>query len=220
MTTAEPAARDALLDAAESLFAHKGFEATTIKEIGAAAALNPALLYYYFGNKEELYRAVLARIVGELVRRGQARVDAATSPEDAIRGVIETQSAFLIAHPSAPKLFVREMLDHGARRGEAVILQLAAGLFKRLCEEIESGQRSGVFRPDVEARFAAVSVISQMVYFHLARPAVGLFYGLGPDGITEDIMRAFSGHAGEFALAALRVSELGSERARLKLRRS
>jgi hypothetical protein len=77
-----------------------------------------------------------------------------------------------------------------------------------------------VFRPDVEARFAAVSIISQMVYFHLARPAVGLFYGLGPDGITEDIMRAFSGHAGEFALAALRVSELGSERARLKLRRS
>jgi TetR/AcrR family transcriptional regulator len=195
--------REALLDAAEGLFARKGFEATTIKEIGAAAELNPALLYYYFGSKEDLYRAVLTRIIGELVRRGQARVDAASSPVDAIRGVVETQAAFLVAHPSAPKLFVREMLDHGARRGEQVILQLAAGLFKRLCEVIEAGQRSGVFRPDVEARFAAVSIISQMVYFHLARPAVGLFYGLGPDGITDDIMREFGAHAGEFALAAL-----------------
>lgn len=207
--------RDALLDAAEGLFARKGFEATTIKEIGAAADLNPALLYYYFGNKEDLYRAVLTRIIGELVRLGQARVDAASSPVDAIRGVVETQAAFLIAHPTAPKLFVREMLDHGARRGEQAILQLAAGLFTRLCEVIEAGQRSGVFRPDVEARFAAVSIISQMVYFHLARPAIGLFYGLGPDGITDGMIREFSTHAGAFALAALEARgsearELGS----------
>lgn len=195
--------RDALLDAAEGLFARKGFEATTIKEIGAAADLNPALLYYYFGNKEDLYRAVLTRVIGELVRLGQARVDAASSPVDAIRGVVETQAAFLIAHPTAPKLFVREMLDHGARRGEQAILQLAAGLFTRLCEVIEAGQRAGDFRRDVEARFAAVSIISQMVYFNLARPAVGLFYGLGPDGITDDIMREFGAHAGEFALAAI-----------------
>jgi len=212
MESLEPGGRtrDALLDGAEVLFARKGFEATTIKEIGAASDLNPALLYYYFGNKEELYRAVLSRIIGELVRRGQARVDAAVSPEDAIRGVVETQAAFLIAHPTAPKLFVREMLDHGARRGEQAILQLAAGLFKRLCDVIEAGQRSGVFRRDVEARFAAVSVISQMVYFNLARPAVGLFYGLGTDGITDDIMREFGQHASEFALAALRAREPGS----------
>jgi len=211
MSTPEPGpgAREALLDAAEVLFARQGFGPTTIKEIGSAADLNPALLYYYFGNKEELYRAVLVRIVGELVRRGQARVDAAVSPEDAIRGVVETQMAFLIAHPTAPKLFVREMLDHEARRGEQVILQLAAGLFRRLCETIEEGQRSGVFRADVEPRFAAVSIISQMVYFNLARPAVGLFYGLGPDGITDDITRDFGKHAGEFALRALR-AEAGS----------
>jgi AcrR family transcriptional regulator len=212
MESPEPGGRtrEALLDAAEGLFARKGFEATTIKEIGAAADLNPALLYYYFGNKEDLYRAVLTRVIGELVRLGQARVDAASSPVDAIRGVVETQAAFLIAHPTAPKLFVREMLDHGARRGEQAILQLAAGLFKRLCEVIEAGQRSGIFRHDVEARFGAVSIISQMVYFNLARPAVGLFYGLGPDGITDDIMREFGTHAGEFALAALEARELGS----------
>ncbi len=198
------AAREALLDAAEVLFARQGFEATTIKQIGAAAGLNPALLYYYFGNKEELYRAVLGRIVGELVRRGQARLDAASSPEDAVRGVVETQTRFLLAHPNAPKLFVREMVDHEARHGERVILQMAAGLFARLCEVIQAGQRHGVFRRDLEPRFAVVSVISQMVYFHLAKPAVGLFYGLGPDGITEELVQRFGRHAAEFALHALR----------------
>lgn len=197
-------ARDALLDAAETLFARQGFEPTTIKQIGAAAGLNPALLYYYFGNKEELYRAVLGRIVGELVSRGQARLAAASSPEDAVRGVVETQTRFLLAHPNAPKLFVREMVDHEARHGEQVILQMAAGLFARLCEVIEAGQRGGVFRRDLEPRFAAVSVISQMVYFHLAKPAVGLLYGLGPHGIDDELVQRFGRHASEFALHALR----------------
>src|ERR1044071_1378756 len=72
--------RDQILDAAERLFARKGFDPTTIKEIGAAAKLNPALLYYYFRDKEELYRAVLQRVAGELVTRGRAGLDAARPP--------------------------------------------------------------------------------------------------------------------------------------------
>ncbi|MGH7560335.1 MAG: TetR/AcrR family transcriptional regulator [Gemmatimonadales bacterium] len=205
-------ARDSILDAAESLFARKGFDPTTIKEIGAAAGQNPALLYYYFGSKAELYRAVLSRLMGELVQRGRARVDAAASPVEAIRALVETQVAFLLAHPNASKLFIREMVDHEARRGRQVILEMAAGLFARLCEVIETGQRAGTFRKDLAPRFAAVSVISQVVYFHLARPAVGLFYGLGPDGVGDELVGEFGRHAGEFALRAL-TRESGSQRA-------
>ena len=48
--------RIAILDAAEELFALHGFTATTIKQIGATADVNSALLYYYFADKETLYR--------------------------------------------------------------------------------------------------------------------------------------------------------------------
>lgn len=201
---ASPAARELLLDAAEGLFARKGFGPTTIKEIGAAARLNPALLYYYFRSKAELYRAVLGRIVEGLVREGRARVDAAGTPEDAIRGLIEAQTRYLMAHPNAPKLFAREMVDHEARRGEQVFLQLAAGLFERLCGVIEAGQQAGRFRKDIEPRFAAISTIAQVVYFFIARPAIGLFYGLGTAGVTDAMARDFGRHAAAFALASLR----------------
>jgi len=206
MPPAAPA-RDLILDAAERLFATRGYDGTTIKEIGAATGLNPALLYYYFAGKDELYRAVLHRAVGALVTTGSAAIEAAVAPAAAIRALVATQAEFVLGHPHVSRLFVREMIDHDARRAEAVILELAAGLFQRLCEVIEQGQRSGEFRTDVEPRFAAVSTISQVVYFTLARPAVGIFFGRGAGGITDPTVREFARHAGDFAVRALSPTE-------------
>lgn len=52
-------ARNAVLDAARSLFAEVGFERATIRRIGARAGVDPALVHYFFGSKEELLRATL-----------------------------------------------------------------------------------------------------------------------------------------------------------------
>jgi AcrR family transcriptional regulator len=198
-----PAARNQILDAAERLFGRQGFDPTTIKQIGAAAKLNPALLYYYFGSKEKLYKAVLHRIVSGLVATGGQVLESAAAPADAIRALVGAQVKFLLAQPNLPRLMVREMVDHDARRAKDIILQLAAGLFQRLCRVIEEGQRGGVFRRDVEPRFAAVSTISQVAYFIIARPAVGIFFGSGTGGVSDDVAREFGRHAGEFAVRAL-----------------
>jgi hypothetical protein len=68
---------------------------------------------------------------------------------------------------------------------------------------IEEGQRAGVFRRDVDPRFAAISTISQVAYFFVARPAVRILLGTGPDGPAPEVVRAYASHAAEFALAAL-----------------
>lgn len=204
---AHPPAREQILDAAQELFARKGLEGTTIKEIGAEAGLNPALLYYYFSNKDELYRACLQRIGDALVARGGAALTRATTPAEAIEALVEAQARFLLASPAAPKLIVRELLDHDARHAEAVILRLAAGIFQRLCAVIETGQRSGDFRRDVEPKLAAISTISQVIYFVVARPAVGIFLGHGAGGVPDATTLAFARHAGEFAVRALTPQE-------------
>src|SRR6478735_10949915 len=54
------ASRRALLDAAASLFDERGYEATTVREIGERAGVDTALIARYFGGKEGLYLAVLA----------------------------------------------------------------------------------------------------------------------------------------------------------------
>ncbi len=208
-TAPDPSTRDHLLDAAEALFARQGFEATTIKQLGKAAGVNPALLYYYFADKESLYRAVLQRIADELVRRGGAELDRAATPVEAVRGVVSAQAAFLIGQPAVPRLLVRELIDHEARHAEQAILTLAAGLFRRLCGAIETGQREGVFRRDLEPRFAAISTVAQVVHFTVARPAVALLFGRPPGDLPDEITRAFGLHAAEFALAALTVPAAG-----------
>ena len=199
--------RSQLLDAAEALFARKGFEATTVKEIGRATGLNPALIYYYFAGKEELYKAVLERMVSSLVTRGGAALDLAGAPEEAIRALVRAQVEFLLGHPHLPRLLFRELVDHDAEHAQEVILQLAAGLFDRLCKLIKQGQASGVFRKELEPRFAAVSTVSQVAYFILARPAIGVFFGRGPGGVPDETVREFGRHAGDFAVHALTMKE-------------
>lgn len=55
------ATRAALLDAATELFADRGYDRTTVRDIAARAAVNQALLFRYFGSKEALFAEVLAR---------------------------------------------------------------------------------------------------------------------------------------------------------------
>ncbi|MBA4357749.1 MAG: TetR/AcrR family transcriptional regulator, partial [Desulfovibrio sp.] len=52
---ADPNARQRLLQAAAELFARKGYAATTVREIVAAAGVTKPVLYYYFQHKEGLY---------------------------------------------------------------------------------------------------------------------------------------------------------------------
>ena len=65
------ATKDRILDAAEALFMEHGFEATSLRLITAAAAVNLAAVNYHFGSKEELFQAVLTRRLDPM---NQARV--------------------------------------------------------------------------------------------------------------------------------------------------
>lgn len=55
------ATKERILDAAEELFMEHGFEATSLRQITAAAKVNLAAVHYHFGSKEELFEAVLTR---------------------------------------------------------------------------------------------------------------------------------------------------------------
>lgn len=200
---ADATSRDAILDAAEQLFAARGLAATTVKQIGAAARVNSALLYYYFPSKEALYDAVLDRLVGGFVAAGGVTLDHARSPHDAVRALIEWQARALSARPQLPRLLARELADHGARHAEGPLTGLAARLFSRLCDVIKEGQRQHLFRADVDPAFAAISTISQVAYAFIARPAVGILLGQGIDGPGDETLRDFARHAADFALAAL-----------------
>jgi len=69
--------RERLLDAAERLFVAKGFDATSVRDITAAAGCNVAAVNYHFGGKGRLYRETFRRLLGQLRDRRIAAIEGA-----------------------------------------------------------------------------------------------------------------------------------------------
>jgi AcrR family transcriptional regulator len=199
-----PAAAERILDAAEHLFATRGFSATTIKMIAAESKQNSALIYYYYDSKASLYRHILERLVVRITSEAGSRISEQSDPESIVRAVVESQVAVLTANPNMPVLLARELIDWKAAHAEPAIRSLSSGLFERLRIAVETGQQTGLFDPGVNPRFAAISVIAQVGYLVLASPVAGILLGRGPQGPTEADVRDFGRHAAEFALSALR----------------
>lgn len=74
-TTGEDATPARILDAAEALFAERGFHAVSVREITAAAGVNGAAVFYHFGRKEDLLAAVLERRAEPLAIERRRRLD-------------------------------------------------------------------------------------------------------------------------------------------------
>lgn len=109
--------RIAILDAAEKLFAQKGYDATSLNEVGAAAGVSRGTPGYFFGSKADLHQAVLERCfqeVREAVREGRARALASGQEPDAIlAGAVSDYFDFLAARPNFVRLIEREALVGG-----------------------------------------------------------------------------------------------------------
>ncbi|WP_435173895.1 TetR family transcriptional regulator [Actinacidiphila sp. bgisy145] len=140
------ASRQALLRAAQELFGQKGFERTTIREIGERAGVDAALIARYFGNKAELYVAAvvaedaavsgpaefsgLAQIAETLVRRSdergpgpimQALIRSDTSPE--IRVAARDRLARRVVEPLAEDI-AGQHVDRPRLRAEIAVSAL------------------------------------------------------------------------------------------------
>jgi AcrR family transcriptional regulator len=114
----QPRKRDAdrsradILDAAERLFAARGFDVVTMAEIGAAAGLSRGTPGYFFGHKEQLYRVVLERaaatfrMLGETLRLRDA--GGQRDPATVLRETIEAFVGLLVARSDVVKLLDRD----------------------------------------------------------------------------------------------------------------
>ena len=101
-----------ILSAAEKVFARAGLKGATMAAIAEGSGLPKANLHYYFGSKEDLYRAVLARILNDwLLPTHGITVDA--EPRAALEQYIRAKMELSAQRPDGSKVFANELL-HGA----------------------------------------------------------------------------------------------------------
>lgn len=106
--------RNQLLDTALTLFAEKGLDATTVKDLSVRAGVAQGLIYHYFRSKEELFFAVIEREnplpqVRELIAAMEGRPAAEALPELATRAYALMRSKRLLL-----RVVLREALTHSA----------------------------------------------------------------------------------------------------------
>lgn len=83
-----------ILDAAETLFADKGFNGTSLREITSLADVNLAAVNYHYGSKKELIKAVMSRYMNELAPKLEASLSVVCRQEQSPT-LIEVFSAFI-----------------------------------------------------------------------------------------------------------------------------
>jgi TetR/AcrR family transcriptional regulator len=101
-----------ILTAAERVFAGAGFGGATMAAIAEASGLPKANLHYYFGSKQDLYRAVLARTLEDWLMPLNA-ITPEADPAQAIEQYIRAKMDLSAKRPHASKVFANELL-HGA----------------------------------------------------------------------------------------------------------
>jgi len=99
--------KNKILDAAELLFADKGFNGTSLREITSLGEVNLAAVNYHFGSKKELIKAVMSRYMNELSPRLESVLNALCQ-EDAQPSLIEVFSAFI-----EPLLYLNTFKENG-----------------------------------------------------------------------------------------------------------
>jgi AcrR family transcriptional regulator len=155
-----------LLDAAEALFASRGYGATRIADICEAAGVAKGLFYWYFETKESLF-AELVRSVRQQLRRAQA---AAMDPDaDAItrlRQGTEASVRFMAAHVRFFALLEVERNDHDL----AAVLRESGDIYVRdAAKVVEEAQADGLIREDLDSNLLAIGVlgaVSQFCHYH------------------------------------------------------
>lgn len=105
------ATAERILDAAEALFAAKGYAATSLRDVADVVGLRIPSLYNHIESKEALYEAVLARVIGPVLSALAEPLEAA----DSRARVVALALDILAKHPNLPRLVQHEILAGGER---------------------------------------------------------------------------------------------------------
>ena len=145
-TADSPDYRAKICEVAETLFAERGFDGTSIREIAEQTGATKALIYHYYQSKEALYLSLLEKEVSRVVAKLETIAASDGDPEDKIRNVVQVFLEQYRAHPQGFQLVQRAIDDHSPTAHT-----LAERWFSRAHLAIQTittqGVQQGVFKP-------------------------------------------------------------------------
>ena len=178
----DPAAtRLRMLDAAEQEFAEHGLSGARVDAIAGRTDTNVRMIYYYFGSKDGLYRAVLERAYATMRETEQGLALDTLPPAEAIRRLTEFTFDYQQTYPAFVRLVAIENIHRAAHLRELTrIRQLNASVIDTIDRILERGKADGLFREDAEP-IGVHLLITAFCFFRVAnRDTLSTIFPLDP----------------------------------------
>lgn len=158
--------KEQLMAAATKLFAQKGLEGTTVREIAQAAGVNVSLVSYHFDGKEGLYRACLESYgQSRLASSERLAVTPKSREEMRIRLEMFVDDLFesFLREPEISAIVQRE-----CERGDQVNSDLFKKVFLKIHENlvkfVEAGKKAGFVSPDIDASLIGPILVGPLTH--------------------------------------------------------
>ena len=193
--------RARLLHAAAEVFAERGFEAATIREICRQAHANLALVNYHFGDKLELYTEVLRTCVP---KTESASKHDESNPEEALRQMIRDMLERALENGDRASLRYRLILHefvHPSLATARIVDVTIRPIYDRLRTIV--GAIAGLSPGDDQTRLCVHSVIGQVVHYAHSGPVASALWPKLKE-MTADQRDLVANHIADFTLIYLR----------------
>lgn len=165
------AVRADILRAARAEFSKHGLSGARVQEIADQIQTSKRMIFYYFGDKEGLYRAVLEEAY-KSIRKAEAELDLdGLPPVDALRRLVEFTFDHHRANPDFIRLVMIENI-HGARHMQSIetLTRTNTAAIEQIERICDMGQKLGVFRKDISPLVIHWQ-ISAMSFFNVSNQA-------------------------------------------------
>lgn len=158
-----------ILQVAERLFAEKGFDGTSIRDIAKEASINIAMVSYYFGSKELLLESIiLFRISGIKLELDNLLLQD-LNPIERIHKLIEVYIDKINSNRCIYKIMHFEFSSSQRVINLKAFSDLKKDNLKSLESIIKDGQEKGFFRKDIVVPLITTTILGTYFHFHLNR---------------------------------------------------
>ncbi len=159
-----------ILEAAEVLFATKGFVGTSVRDIAANAGVNVAMISYYFGSKEKLLQTLLLnRTKQSRALLSNLKQDINMDPREKIKRIIDFYVDQLLRNRRFHTIMSRQMSLVQDEEIKQLLIDIKRTNIATIQEIIKEGQRKKVFRK-VDITLTIGSLIGTIYQVSMSKP--------------------------------------------------
>ena len=178
------AAREDILDAAERLFAAKGFDGVSTAAIAKEAGVSQSQIHYHFDTKKKLWERVFQRRFVDYFAAQSALLDDREMDDmERVRQSIVSYFRFFETYPHYVKLLGRAQLDDDGSEERDPAQDMGKMLMQKGSEVMIAAQRAGAIRDDIRPDFAIIGFLSLVTHWFMG--GRHLVWEPGPDKPRE-----------------------------------